>query len=89
MERHRAVQCRPSRLNPPNLELGSSEQGKYEEEKREKQPNCRQLVGNLYLQIRQGGKWMPRFSGAKKPVNPGIKSVRLGPASTKLLALPL
>jgi hypothetical protein len=32
---------------------------------------------------------MPRFSGAKKPVNPGIKSVRLGPASTKLLALPL
>lgn len=47
MERHRAVQCRPSRLNPPNLELGSSEQGKYEEEKRRKQAKGQLRVGNL------------------------------------------
>ena len=34
--RLRAVQCRPPTLNPPVLELGNSEQGKYEEEKRKR-----------------------------------------------------
>lgn len=44
MERLRDVQCRPSILNPPDLELGNSEQGKYEEE-RENQVKLRNLLG--------------------------------------------
>jgi hypothetical protein len=41
------VQCRPSQLNTPNLELGYSKQGKYEEEKKKNKQNGGSVAGIL------------------------------------------
>ena len=63
MDRLRAVQCRPSTLNPPNLELGNSEQGKYEEEKKEikQRPGARrEFIAPSVLPWPHSHIWFPQ-----------------------------
>lgn len=89
--RLRDVQCRPPTLKPPILELGSSEQGKYEEEKgKEKSKDggsalaiysCRRAPGGLRVPALLPGRFVagtPLFE-MKGPSPPAVSLKGAGP----------